>query len=75
MNQVLSQKEIGQRLRTLRLARNMKAVAVARRLKVSRQHIHALEAGECNLTLKRLQQFTQIYKVNPDALLARQKRP
>lgn len=75
MTGVLSPKQIGKNLKALREKSGLRAVEIARALRVTRQHIYQLESGNKKLTVERLQQFGRVFKVEPEKILGNGKKP
>ena len=72
--QELSQKQIGRRIKSYREQKKLRVKAVAEKLKVTRQHVYAIERGDTALTMERLQQFSSIFNVSTDELLGRRQK-
>lgn len=73
MKQAFSPSKIGKNLLALRKANGWQQQYVADRLGVSRQLIYFFEHGQRGLSIKRLQQFCNLYQVKPEAILGLQK--
>lgn len=69
MSRKVSAKQIGKRIKELREANNLKVTDVAKALRVTRQHIYHIEAGNKNVTVERLQQLSHVLKVSEGQII------
>lgn len=60
----MEEKKIGQKLKELRLARDLKQCEVADALQLSRATISNIEGGRRSLTLNTLRKFADFYKID-----------
>lgn len=60
----MQQKLIGEKLKDLRLARDLKQFEVAEAVDLSRATISNIESGRRSLTLKTLKRFADFYKID-----------
>ena len=72
---VLSKKDVGARLRALRLERGMTQDEVARAIGTHFTSISAVERGVRGLTLQQIVKLSSALKVSPDALLHPKQSP
>lgn len=61
---MINNKNIGKKLRDLRLSRGWKQLEVAEKVGMSRPAISNIEAGKRSLTLSTLKRFCEIYEID-----------
>lgn len=61
---MINNKNIGRKLRDLRLSRGWKQLEVAEKVGMSRPAISNIEAGKRSLTLSTLQRFCEVYEID-----------
>lgn len=72
---VISKKEVGQRLRAIRIQRGLSQAELAEALGVTQPNISAVEIGRRGLTIQQLVRLTRALHVSPDEVLGEKKAP
>lgn len=67
---LFSKKEIGERIRSLRLQKGLPQVELARLLRVHQTNISAMERGARALTIHQILKLSRVLKVSTDEILA-----
>lgn len=69
VQRVIDNKKIGANIRLARVRKMMSQSELARLLGVTQTHMSNLERGRCGITVTMLNQLTNIFEVETDALL------
>lgn len=70
---VISKKEVGQRLRAIRIERGLSQVELAETLGVTQPNISAVEIGRRGLTIQQLVRLARALHVSPDDILGEKR--